>query len=287
MSSTTPVLLHGLVDDAAVFPPAAVDLPDAVRAHRHHLTAPYAGCVGPLLVPAAGVADLVAVLEGEGVEHRGAAVLDVVLVARPGADPSLLTAGIDALHEEPRVHVVGAELAWHEGWRELGLDDVAVALEVPRGDEHDAALGDIRGAVREGVRVVAKLRTGPTPTWPWPDEAEVAAFLVLTSALGVPFKLTGGLHHAARGTYDVAGVPEENHGLLNILLATSAARSGAGRDEVAALLSLRDGAALAELVAAWPDATARRVREAFTAYGCCTVTDPLGELSALGLLDTF
>ncbi|HET6968725.1 MAG TPA: hypothetical protein VFI44_10625 [Ornithinibacter sp.] len=287
MSSTTPVLLHGLVDDAAVFPPAAVDLPEAVRAHRHHLAAPYAGCVGPLLVPAAGVADLVAVLEGEGAEHGGAAVLDVVLVARPGADPSLLTAGIDALHEETRVRVVGAELAWHEGWRELGLDDLAVALEVPRGDEHDVALRDIRSAVREGLRVVAKLRTGPTPTWPWPDEAEVAAFLVLASALGVPFKLTGGLHHAARGTYVVAGAPEENHGLLNILLATSAARSGAGRDEVAALLSLRDGAALAEIVAAWPDATASRVREAFTSYGCCTVTDPLGELAGLGLLDTF
>ena len=101
----------------------------------------------------------------------------------------------------------------------------------------------------------------------------------------MPFRLTGGLHHAVRGTYAVAGVPEENHGLLNVLLATSAALSGAGHEEVAGLLALRDGAALAELVAAWPDATAARVREAFTAYGCCTVTDPLGELADLGLLE--
>ncbi|HSO64342.1 MAG TPA: hypothetical protein VLQ78_04490 [Ornithinibacter sp.] len=283
-------LLRGLVDDAAVFPPAAVPLPMAVRAHAAHRNSAYAAAVGPLLVPASGVADLVAVLEEEAARAgrgTGDAALDVVLVARPGAEPTLLTAGVDALHEEPRVRVVGAELAWHDGWRELGLDDLAVALEVPRGDDHDAALADIRAAVHDGRRVVAKLRTGPTPTWPWPDEDEVAAFLVMTNELGVPFKLTGGLHHAVRGTYEAEGVPEENHGLLNVLLATSAARSGAGREEVAALLALRDGAALAELVAAWPDATASRVRESFTAYGCCTVTDPLGELATLGLLDAF
>ena len=100
-----------------------------------------------------------------------------------------------------------------------------------------------------------------------------------------PFKLTGGLHHAVRGTYPVDGAPEEHHGILNVLLATAAAGDGAGDEEVAALLALRDGEALAELVRAWPDATAARVRRAFTSYGCCTVTDPVGELADLGLLD--
>ena len=278
-------LLRGLLDDAAVFPPAAVPLPDAVRLHAIHRTSVHAAAVGPLLVPAAGVADLVAVLDADPAVDT-AAPLDLVLVARPGAEPAVLTAGIDALREEPRARVVGVELAWHDGWGDLGLDDVAVALEVPRGDDHDRALADVRTAVHDGLRVVAKLRTGPTPTWPWPDEAELADFLLGAVALEVPFKLTGGLHHAVRGTYDVTSVPEENHGVLNVLLATFAALSGGTRDEVAALLAVRDGPALAELVGAWPDATASRVREVFTAYGCCTVTDPLGELADLGLLDT-
>ena len=82
----------------------------------------------------------------------------------------------------------------------------------------------------------------------------------------------------------MAGIPEENHGVLNVLVATSAALAGAGQDEVAALLAVHDAVALADLVAAWPDATAARVREGFTAYGCCTVTDPVGELADLGLL---
>ena len=105
MSSTSPVLFQALVDDAAVFPPAATPLAEAVRGHRRHRAAPYAACVGPLLVPAAGVADLVAVLESREAADPDAAsatVLDVVLVARPGAEPTLLTAGVDALHRAQR-----------------------------------------------------------------------------------------------------------------------------------------------------------------------------------------
>ncbi len=72
--------------------------------------------------------------------------------------------------------------------------------------------------------------------------------------------------------------------MLDVLVATSAALAGASAPELAALLAVRDATALADLVAAWPDATAAAVREAFTAYGCCTVTDPVGELADLGLL---
>ncbi len=322
MSSTTPVLFRGLVDDAAVFPPSATPLADAVRAHAVHRTSWYAECIGPLLVPAVAVADLLEALDGPNpgtystsgmpgtsgtsrrpdshASHHDAASrhatpphatpvhergpLEVVLIARPGADPATLTAGLDALHEEESVRVVGAELAWEEGWRDLGLDDLAVALEVPRGADREVALAEVLVAAREGLRVVAKLRTGPTPTWPWPDEHELAGFLVDTAALGTPFKLTGGLHHAVRGTYEVGGAAEENHGLLNVLLATSAALSGAGVAEVTELLALREASALAEVVGAWTDATAIRTRESFTSYGCCTVTDPVGELADLGLL---
>ena len=286
MSSTTPALFRGLLDDAAVFPPAALALPDAVAGHRVHRTSAYAGCLGPLLVPASSVAELVSLLLDDA-RPPGAAVgepLDVVLVSRPGSEPSVLAAGLHVLTDQAATRVVGVELGWEDGWRELGLDDVAVALEVPRGPEQAIAAADIRAAVSEGRPVVAKLRTGPTPTWEWPDSAELAAFLRLVTGHGVPFKLTGGLHHAVRGTYAVAGSPEESHGVLNVLLATAAGLEGAEAEELAAVLEVSDGGALADLVAAWTPTTAAAVRRAFTAYGCCTVTDPIGELADLGLL---
>jgi hypothetical protein len=279
-------LLRRLVDDAAVFPPGNASLADAVRQHAVHRSAWYADCVGPLLVPAAASADLVQVLDTQdgggapGAEHP----LEIVLVARPGAHPGTTTAALEALSREYRVRVVGAELAWHEGWRDLGLESLPVALEVPRGEDSAVAVADVHTARSAGRPVVAKFRTGPTATWAWPDEAELAGFIGLCARLGVPFKLTGGLHHAVRGRYSVDGIPEENHGVLDVLVATSAALAGASPAELAALLAVRDATALADLVAAWPDGTAAGVRAAFTAYGCCTVTDPVGDLPDLGLL---
>ena len=53
---------------------------------------------------------------------------------------------------------------------------------------------------------------------------------------GLPFKLTGGLHHAVRG--DQAAQPM--HGLLNVLLATHEALDGAETRELARELARHD-----------------------------------------------
>ena len=283
MSSTTAPLLRALVDDAAVFPPGNSPLPDAVTAHARHREAAHGAAVGPLLVPAAAASDLLTVLDDR--RWPGPEPLRVAAVARPGTDPAVLRAGVALLAADSRVRLTGAELGWTPDWRRLDLPgDLPLALEVPRDrSDQDVAVADIRASVAEGDAVVAKLRTGPTPTWPWPDGSEVAALLHAVTSAPVPFKLTGGLHHAVRGTYLVDGRPEENHGLLDVLVATAAALDGAGPDELVALLAVPDAPALAEVVRAWSPDTTARVRAAFTSYGCCTVTDPLGELADLGL----
>src|SRR5690606_35274870 len=101
------------------------------------------------------------------------------------------------------------------------------------------------------------------------------------SRLGVPFKLTGGLHHAVRAEHD--GEPQ--HGLLNVLLAVHSAIRDGAPVAVGSLLAQRDGDMLAESVLDLDDTDATRLRSLFTAYGCCEVTDPIGELDALGILE--
>lgn len=284
--STTPDLLRALVDDAAVFPPGNSPLAEAVSSHAGHLDAPYGACVGPLLVPAAAAAELLTHLDAGRWTHPEP--LGVGVVARPGTDPDVLREALALLGADPRVRVAGAELGWTPQWRRLDLPgDLPLALEVPRGGAEQAeALADVRSSVAEGDAVVAKFRTGPTPTWAWPDEAELAAFLCAAAASPVPVKLTGGLHHAVRGSYEVGGAAEENHGVLNVLVATAAALEHAAPATVAGLLAVPDADALADLVLAWTPDTVTRVRAAFTSYGCCTVTDPLGELAELGLPTT-
>lgn len=277
MSTAPPALLAGLIDDAAVFPPGNAPLGTAVRRHLAHRKAPYAGLVGPLLVPASDVGALLAEA-APGTDHP----LEVGLVARPGVDPSVVVSALRLLAESGRVEAVGAELGWFPGWRDLPVDGLPLTLEIPRGADRDRALEDVRAGVDESGRVVqAKFRTGATPTWEWPDEAELASFIHDCARLGVPFKLTGGLHHAVRAEHD--GEPQ--HGLLNVLLAVHSATHDGALVAVESLLAQRDSHLLAHALLDLDDAAATRARSLFTAYGCCEVTDPIGELDALGLLD--
>ncbi|HQF03877.1 MAG TPA: hypothetical protein PLA46_11880 [Phycicoccus sp.] len=283
MPSSTPVLFRGLIDDAAVFPPGNAPLALAVDRHRAHRQAGYADCIGPLLIPASAATDLLGLLQSSA---EGEVPLRIGVIGRPGTDPAVVWKAFDLLSQSPTVEVVGAELGWTETLFESWPAGLPLAVEIPRGDTASTALSQIRVQRQSGHELIAKFRTGPTSTWPWPDEVELAHFIASTVALDVPFKLTGGLHHAIRGTYPVARTPEDNHGLLNILMATSKAVEGADPVELADILGDRDAANLADCFIRTADDAdyAHAIRRAFRAYGCCEVTDPIAELTALDLL---
>jgi hypothetical protein len=159
--------------------------------------------------------------------------------------------------------------------------DVPVVVEVGLGADQQAGLDDIAAAVDDDAEVTAKFRTGATPTWPWPHEHVLGGFLDAVILHGLSFKLTGGLHHAVRG--DHSG--EQQHGLLNVVVATHEALAGAEAPELAHVLAQTSAELLADRVSRLTAVDAARVRASFTAYGCCGVLDPLVELAALGLID--
>ena len=265
-------LFKALVDDAAVFPPGNAPLEVAVREHRGHRSSAYAAMVGPLLVPTSKTARLGELVGPE--EH-----LRVSLVARPGTAAGEVSDAVATSARIPGVGVAGLEVGWVADWRDTFPTDLPLTLEVPRGDDQPDALADLTRASPQRP-AQAKFRTGPTPTWPWPDETELATFLRSAIDLAVAFKLTGGLHHAVRGTHD----GQDQHGLLNVLVAVHRALLGAEVADLADTLRQRDADALVTAVVALGAAEAAAVRSSFTAYGCCGVTDPLGELSTLHLL---
>ena len=276
-------LFDRLVDDAAVFPPGLAPLDVAVREHLERRTGPYAAHIGSLLVPATSAAELADLAARD--ERAVAQPLEVGLVVRPGAALEPLLDAVDLLRDDPRVLVTGAELGWSEGptgWRRALELDVPLVVEVGLGSDQESGLDDIADAVDHEHDVTAKFRTGATPAWPWPDETTLAAFLDAVVLRGLPFKLTGGLHHAVRGDHD--GHPM--HGLLNVLLAIHEALDGAETRELAGELARRDAEVIVTAVSGLSDDDARRLRRSFTAYGCCGVLDPLTELEALGLVPT-
>jgi hypothetical protein len=178
------------------------------------------------------------------------------------------------------VEVAGVELGWVPDWRSADFAGLPRTLEVPRGADQEAAVADIAADASDSVVLQAKFRTGATETWAWPDETELARFIRAAIDHDLGFKLTGGLHHVVRGTHD----GEEQHGLLNVLTAVRWALNGEEVDELVPLLAERDPAVLVPQITRMSAADAAIVRAFFTAYGCCEVTDPIGELTTLGLV---
>ena len=276
-------LFISLVNDAALFPPASRSMTDSLSEHRGHREGGHADVVGPFLVGVPMVGGLLAALDA------GSPVPPAVgLVARPGTSVPDVDGALRRLREDARVRVVSVDAGWSPQWRNLDLDDLPIHLEVGR-ERPEEVLDDIASAA-DFVDVRAKFRTGATPTWAWPDADELSRFVLAAAERQLPFVLTGGLHHAVRGEYLVHGEPpadgrhEEQHGLLNVLVAVHATAGGSDAGTVRELLEIRDADALADVVAGWSTPDIAGVRAALTGYGCCDVTDPIGELVDLGLL---
>src|SRR5690606_18146127 len=277
-------LFAGLLDDAALFPPGEAPMARAVPEHRAHRAGPHAGHLGAFVVAASRLDELEEVLAAEG--DAGAPLELGVTV--PGG-PEELEAALERAGRIAGARVAAVELAAGPGADpRAAVRRAAAALaaalpagaagyvEIPRGTDPRPLL---EAVAEQGRR--AQFRTGGTTAGAFPDEAELAAAVHAAVAAGTPFKCTAGLHNAVRHTDPATGF--EHHGFLNVLAATGAALRGAGAPELAGVLAERDGAVLAAAARA-EEARAAAVRTAFTGFGTCSVTEPLADLAALGLL---
>ncbi|CAN5167165.1 hypothetical protein BH20ACT5_BH20ACT5_13900 [soil metagenome] len=274
--STVHPLFTALIDDAALFPPECASMADALAAHPHHKAAPYAGLVGRFLCPASRVGELIEVLA----EDRRLAVGLIVDTGLPGLAEAQHLLGADHRlelevveiapePEEPLLAAVRAALA--------ALPPVMAFVEIPRRPDWLAALDAVAAAGRG-----AKLRTGGRTAALFPTEHQLTSFITACTERDVPFKCTAGLHRAVR--HRDANTGFEQHGFLNIALATHAAVIGAGRGAVDALIAERDGARLVEAFGQVTHHDAARTRALFVGYGSCSILEPVHDLSALGVL---
>ena len=290
-----PEQFRRLVDDAAIFPPGDAPLPRAVSDHRGHLDAPYAALVGDFVIGDARLPELIELLR----EQPAAAPLAVRVVVTGGAGsigPAVIWAnraeeialrGIEvALRDEAdlehnaRRMVTALDQLLADGHLD---DEVPVYVEPPRlFDQAPSAswLGALDELAAMDLRL--KLRTGGVSAEAFPSSAELTSCIVAALDRELRFKCTAGLHHALRHRDEETGF--EHHGFLNVLLATRASLDGSGPEEVAAVLDQDDTATVRsrlEEAGAGPLVSARRW---FTAFGSCSVLDPLRDLTALDLL---
>lgn len=291
-SLAVPALLRHLVDDAAVFPPGLAPMPQAVREHREHRAAWYHELVGPLLVPVVGLGTFAqSVADGEQDRPMRVSLIGDATQADPL--PGLLGAVstlADPAAEVP-ADVVAVELPARGDDQVADVRRIAAALdqflpdgvlawvEVHRGPDLPDALAALADAPS---RVSAKFRTGGVEARFFPSTGELATVLHHAAEVGVPLKLTAGLHHAVRHTADETGF--SHHGFGNVLAAVAVVQAGGSVAEAADVLGTTEPRSVVEHLAGLDDDAARAVRSTFVSFGCCGVTDPVDDLVELGLL---
>jgi hypothetical protein len=236
--------LGGLFDHAALFPPACLDVPDALAEDRRLRAGTEAWLVRRFVCPLTRLAEL----------GDAPVPLSVVLDGDP-----------DERLEDPRVEAVEVPPG-------RSPDGLPPALEVYV--ERDLeALGWLESVAAAGKS--AKVRCGGASI---PSVGRLAAFVRRCRELGVLFKATAGLHHPVRGEREhgflnllaAAAFPGDEEGALAERNAGEF-RLGAGgfswRDRVAGATELE-----------------RVRRELFSAVGSCSIREPVDDLRALGML---
>ena len=272
--ATSRVLFWGLFDDAAVFPPGLTPLPQAVLDHVARQSSSYADLVGPLLLPASAIDNLMKL------KHPW---LEVALVGLPGSSSTALVGeALYRLKEHPAVTVIGVEILWSPDWHRTDGWGTPRSIEVLSGAGLEDALTDIQVHADDANPVQATFRTGSTQEQPAPTSTDLAIFIRACVHHDLSFKLTGGLHRAISRTTSAG---EGQPGFLNVIAATWRALSDAAEiAELESMLSQRDPGTIVKIITSMSDAEASVVRAFFTSYGCCGVADPIGDLATLGLI---
>jgi len=302
-------LLHGLIDYAGLFPPAALDMPAAVQAYAGCRQGPRSLMLGPFVVPITRLDEFDRAFAALSRGGKGLPTWRLSALVGGGGDAELAAA---IRHETPGEQFASARIDSIE-MKVVDAGDVErtsglvphgmmVAYEVPLGLDR-AERWSVLSAVRSTARM-AKVRTGGLTPSAIPSTEQVAGFIWDCARARVPFKATAGLHHPVRGmhrlTYAADSPSAVMHGFLNVFVAAAvawslAAESGTALSaepplDVLAIVDEQDAACFAVLTdrIRWRDRDVSaeaimRSRSDFSrSFGSCSFDEPVSDLNALG-----
>jgi hypothetical protein len=300
MTSSLRALLSGLFDYAGLFPPAALDMKEAVRKFAVHGCGPRAWMLGRFIVPAARIDEFERELPGALATSPRAEPWRVSVLAAPPFDDTVTriwdfngTRGACGSREAviDSVEVKASTAAELEDAAQAIPAGFELFVETPTVN----ALPGLLAAVRS-CGGTAKFRTGGTSAQEIPSVPGLAASMAACHGLGLSFKVTAGLHHPVRSdrplTYDRDAPRADLHGFLNVLVAAAVMSVGwvdaAGAAGILAEES-PDAFRVAEESIAWRGhrltlADLRLARRFFRTIGTCSFDEPVAGLEVLGLL---
>ena len=296
-------LVSGIVDYAGLFPPAALDMHEAVANYASYRASADAWMLGRFVVPVARVDEWTAAVTALHSTAHGAwhgSRLSVLLSGEFAREADQIAAFNAVERFGVRIDVAEARTASSDAVLATAAampDDVMLYCELPHRDDPQALIQAVRAA-----RVRAKLRTGGVTPDAFPLPAEIVRFLRRCTEAGVAAKATAGLHHPLRGEYRLTYAPDAMrgtmYGYLNVFLCAAAMYDGASDAVATAILLLSDSATLAVhggsvRITLAPSVDGRDVVElshstleamrqsGVVAFGSCSFREPVDELEAL------
>lgn len=276
--SAIPPLFAGLFDDAALFPPASLTMPEAARQHGVHKHAWYSGAVGRFVCSADRLAEL-----DEAAQHTRFADVNLALTVPGGI--AALDSVRRAVAEFGWVHLKSIEVAVavHDLADAIGIaadavpHNTQVFIEITPAD----LTMDVASALKaSGLGL--KLRTGGTGADAFPAADVLTEALGIACGSGVRFKLTAGLHHAL--PYVDQGTGFSHHGFAAVLCAVDSLQTTDRAGEPQGWLECTDGARVSAQLAQLTRERVHAIRSQFVAIGTCSITDPVDDLVTLGLV---
>lgn len=283
MKQAVDVLLRGAVDYAGLFPPAKLDLADAVAKYDRYRGGDDAWMLGTFVISLDRLEELDAALDRRGA--RSAWPVSVVMTTPTGT----------GLVSTSRVSITAFEFPPMPA-RTIPTRGVAfppavdVFFEVLPDAELDPRLDAIAACNR-----FAKIRTGGLREDAFPSPSSIYRFFRSCADRRVTCKTTAGLHHALTGryplTYDSHSATAQMYGFLNICMAAALVQTGATEDDVVAVLQESSPTAFrfGEDSAIWRghrvstgdlSATRRLLRS----FGSCSFEEPVDDLKRMQLI---
>ena len=289
-------LLENFIDYAGIFPPAKLEMKEAVENYQKYRQGAEARFLGRFVCSAARLEEFGQALSGNSepipVSVIGTSAEDKskwgdALVQ----DAEAMTRFMERTGDSADIEAYEIRVPDQKNLAEYLMDlrafnQVDVYCELPWGPE----MADSLGLIAEQDWIGAKIRTGGLEAKAFPTSLEIAEFLQQCAQLDLVHKLTAGLHHPLRAYREE--VKTKMHGFLNVLVAVALLQAhDLTKKEVEGILECEDptqfGFAQTKITfGEWSadDEDIASARSIFAGIGSCSVQEPMDDLSTLGLL---
>ena len=295
MFSSVKILLSSIIDYAGLFPPAKLNLQDAIANYNKYQQTPDNFLLGRFVIPAARLTEFLTVLKHDALENQiiNPWLLSVIL----SDNWELELQQIKTVNNNNQVKITAVE------FKPLTLEEISRAiiqippeieffLEIPLNENIETYL-----IMLQGKQVSAKIRTGGLTVEAFPSVEQLCQFIFASAKAQIPFKATAGLHHLLPGKYPLTGKPHSlwatMQGFLNLsILAALVYWQKIAKEQAVILLqeSSLNNFQFTEDHITWKDChlTCLELEKArqyfFRSFGSCSFQEPLNELVELQLL---